>query len=338
MAGVLTRTNEVGPAVAQWFDMELLVRTLPKLKYGLIAQRRPLPGKSGTTIVFRRFEPLPLALTPLEEGVAPRGGTIDTTEVNATIKQWGDYRPITDLVEAVVESPVLVEATRLLAEQAGQTIDALMREQASVGTSVFYGGNAANRAALVGVGQKVDEAVLQRAIRLLARNNAAMFTEVIDASTGYGTVPIRPAYIAITTPEVVFTLEKLSGWVPVEKYASTGPVMDAEVGAYRNIRFLQTTQGKSIAGGGGATDSSDIQVTSGNTDVHFIHIFGQDAFGTVPLSNMSFENIIHPKGSGGPGDPLNMVGTTAWKRTGTELILNDAFMTRIEVTVGLVNP
>jgi N4-gp56 family major capsid protein len=212
-----------------------------------------------------------------------------------------------------------------------------MREAYSVGTNVFYGGNAANRAALTTTTHKVDTAILQRVIRSLARNNGAMYTDLIDASDGYNTSPIRPAYLAITTPEVVFTLESLTGWVPVEKYASTGPVMDAEVGAYRNIRFLQTTQGKSLAGGGG-TAVGDVKSTSTAADVHFIHVFAQDAVGTVPLSNLSFENIIHPKGSGGPSDPMNQVGTSAWKRTGTELILNDAFLARIEVTVGDVAP
>ena len=336
---VLTRTNEVPPAVATWFDRELLVRALPKLTFGRVAQRRPLPGKSGSTIIFRRFEPFTVSLTPITEGTASAGGTVTHTEVSVSIKQWGDWRALTDLVEAVVESPLLVEVTRLLAEQGGQTVDALMREAYSVGTNVFYGGNVAGRTQLVTITEKVDESILQRVIRGLARNNAAMYTDLIDATNNYNTTPIRPAYLAVTTPEVVFTLEKLSGWVPVEKYASTGPVMDAEVGAYRNIRFLQTTQGKALLGGNGANAASgDVKKTGNYADIHFIHVFGQDAVGTVPLSNMSFENIIHPKGSGGPADPMNQVGTSAWKRTGAELILNDAFMARIEVTVGDVAP
>lgn len=334
---ILTRSTDVAPAVASWFSKELLVRALPKLVYGRVAQRRPLKGRSGNTIVFRRFNALSLALTPIEEGVPPSGQRLSVSDISATIKQWGDYVALTDLEEAVVESPVLQEATKLLAEQSGQTLDALMRDAYSAGTTVFYGGNAANRAALLGVAHKVDAPILQRAIRFLNQQNASLYTRMIDATDHVDTHPIRPAFWAITSPEVLFTLESLTDFIPVEKYASTGPVMDAEVGAYRNIRFLVSTQAKKFLGGGG-TASGDVKSTSSAADVHTVLIFAQDAVGVVPLDNMSFENIIHPKGSGGPADPLNQVGTSAWKRTGTELILNDNFLVRLEVTVGDVAP
>lgn len=337
MAGVLTRSSDFPPVVTSWFSKELLVRALPKLVHGRVAQRRPLKGKAGNTIVFRRIEPLALALTPIMEGIAPNGKQPTHTDVSSTIRQWGDYIPITDLIEAVVEHPVLMEFTKLLAEQAGQTLDALLREAFVLGSNVFYGGGVASRSLLVGTAQKVDAAVLQRVIRGLQTNNAAMFTELIDATDSVSTQPVRPAYWGITGPEVAFTLEQVPGFIPVSNYSDTGPVMDAEIGAYRNIRFLQTTQSKSFLGGGG-TATGDIKATSGNADVFTILIFGQDAVGTVPLDNLSFENIIHPKGSGGTTDPLNQVSTTAWKRTGTELILNDNFFARVEVTAGLLNP
>lgn len=337
MAGVLTTSVTIPPVVANWFSKDLLVRTLPKLVHGRVAQRRPLRGKSGNTIIFRRIESLAIATTPILEGIAPAGKQPSNTDVSVTIKQYGDFIAITDLIEAVVEHPVLQEFTKLLAEQAGQTLDALMRDAFVAGTNVFYGGAVASRSLLVGTAQKVDTGILQRVIRGLMRNNAAMFTELIDATDHISTAPVRPAFWAITTPEVLFTLESLSGWTPVAQYSDTGPVMDAEAGAYRNIRFLVSSQAKSIAGGGG-TASGDIKSTGGNADVHDILVFGQDAVGTVPLDNLSFENIIHPKGTGGPTDPLNQVATTAWKRTGAELILNDALMSRLEVTVGDVAP
>lgn len=337
MAGILTRSTDVTPMVSAWASKELLVRALPKLVHGRVAQRRPLPGKSSKSIVFRRIEALALATTPLVEGVAPLGKALSNTDVTFTINQWGDFVPLTDLIEAVVEHPVLIEATRVLAEQAGQTLDALMRNAFVTGTNVFYGGAAAGRSSLASTAHKVDTSILRRVIRSLGRNNAAMFTEMIDATDSISTQPVRPAYWAITTPEVYFTLNTLTGFIPVSNYSDTGPVMDAEVGAFENIRFLVSTQGYSIAGGG-TTASGDVQSTGGLADVHTILVFGQDAVGTVPLDNLSFENIIHPKGTGGPADPLNQVGTAGWKRTGTEGILNDNFMARIEVTVGNTAP
>lgn len=333
----LTTSTVVSPMVTSVASKELLVRTLPKLVHGRVAQRRPMKGKSGTSIVFRLVNPLALATTPLLEGVAPTGKQMSVTDVSVAVKQWGDFMPWTDFSDAVNEIGIPEESAKVLAEQAGQTLDALMRDAYAVGTTVFYGGNVASRSLLVGVSQKVDTAVLQRVIRNMSQQNAAPFTELIDATDHISTQPIWPAYWAITTPEVEFTLQSLTGWTPVANYSDTGPVMDAEIGAYRSLRFLRSTQAKSFLGGGG-TAVGDVKSTGGNADVHTILVFGQDAVGTVPLDNLSFENIIHPKGSGGPSDPLNQVGTVGWKRSGAELILRDVLMARIEITVGDANP
>ena len=334
--GVLTRTTDVPPVVNAWFNKDLLLRVVPYLAHGKVALRKPLPGRNTKTVIFRRIEPLSLATTPLVEGVPPSGSKITYTDVSSSIKQYGDYVPLSDLVQAVVEHPILMDANKVLAEQASQTLDALLRDVFVAGTSVLYGGGVASRSLLVSPAQKVDKSVLRRAVRLLLSNNARMFTRIITATDKVSTTPVRPAYWAITSPDVLFNLEELPGWIPVEKYASQGPVMDGEVGAFENIRFIVTTQAKQYPEGGGAV-SGDVQGTT-NADVHTILIFGQEAVATVPLDNMSFETIIHPKGSAGTGDPLNQYGTSGWKRTGTELILNDNFFTRIEVTVTDVAP
>jgi N4-gp56 family major capsid protein len=331
--GVLTSSSVVAPAVTSWFNKDLLVRATPMLVHGRVAQRKPLKGRAGNTIVFRRFNALSLATTPLVEGVTPAGKSLSNTDISSAIKQYGDYITVSDLVQAIIESDILREGNRVLAEQTGQTLDALMRDAFVAGTSVFYGGAVAGRSSLVGTSQKVTTALLDRVNRYFGQQNAHYFTEMVDATDHVDTHPIRPAVWAITTPEVLFTLETLTGWVPSSNYASSGPVQEAEAGAYKNIRFLISTLAKSYAGGGG-TASGDVKSTSSNADVHTILFFAKDAVGTVPLDNMSLENIIHPKGSAGPADPLNQIGTMGWKRAGTELILNDNFMTRAEVTVG----
>lgn len=335
--GALTRSTDIPPVVNAWFHKDLLLRVVPMLHHGKVAARKPLPGRNTKTIIFRRLEPLALATTPLVEGVPPQGSRITYTDVSSVVKQYGDYTALTDFMQAIIEHPILMDANKILGEQASQTIDALMRDVFVAGTSVFYGGNETQRSDLTAVDNIVDEAILQRAVRFLLTQNARMFTRTITATDKVSTTPVRPAFWAITSPEVLFNLEGLTEWIPAEKYASQGPLMDGEVGAYRNIRFLISTQAKKYLGGGG-TAVGDVQSTSSNADVHTILIFGQEAVATVPLDNMSFENIIHPKGSGGVYDPLNQFGTSGWKRTGTELILNDNFMTRLEVTVSSVDP
>jgi N4-gp56 family major capsid protein len=334
----ITTSLVIPPAVQSYFDRKLLMRALPYLAYDKVAQRRGMKQRNGNTIVFRRFEALALALAPLTEGSPPTGKQLSKTDIQVTIQQWGDYVTLTDFGRATVECDLLNEASDVLGEQAGQTMDALLRDVASAGTSVFYGKAAASRNLLVDDTFKVDGPVLDRAIRFLLEQNAKMFTEIVSASTKFATFPIRDAYIAITHPDVVFTLQEMPGWISVEEYASDGQTMNGEVGAYKNLRFLQTTQAKVLPGGGGTMTGTNTKATGGLADVFFINVFGKEAIATVPLDGMSMENIIKPLGSAGVADPLNQLSTSGWKHSGARKTLNDNFMCRIEVTATLNTP
>lgn len=335
--GALTGTLVIPPPVQAAFDRNLLRVAMPKLHHARPSQKRSLSRRSGNTQIFRRIEKLALALTPLLEGMPPAGRALAKTDISATIQQWGDYITITDLVEATVQHPVLREGNKRLGEQAGESIDALDRDVWVAGTSIFYGGGVGGRASLQTDVHKLDVGILERAIRYLSTQNASKFTEMVESSTKQATFPIRDAYWAICGPDVTFTLDSLPGFIPVEHYSGQTRVLRGEVGAYKSVRFLESTQAKKYLGGGGAS-SGDVQATGGVADVHVVLIFGEDAVAEIPLEGMSLQNIVKPIGSAGSADPLNQVGTSGWKHTGARVRLNEAFMTRLEVTVTSAAP
>lgn len=335
--GYLTGTSALPPPLQATFNRALLRTANPKLHHARPATRKSLSARSGNTMIFRRLAKLGLATTPLTEGQPPAGKQLSKTDLQATIQQYGDYVTLTDMVEATVQHPALRDANKLLGEQSGETIDALNRDVWVAGTSVFYGGNVAGRANLLGVAHKIDAPLLERLIRYLGEQNASMFTEMVESSDKQGTVPIRDCYWSIITPGILFTLESVPGFAAVEHYQGQTRTMRGEVGAYKNIRFLSTTQAKSFLGGGG-TASGDVKATSGVADVHVGLVFGEDAVAEIPLEGMSLENIIKPLGKGGTSDPLDQIATSGWKAARTSVRLNEAFMTRFEVTVGDVAP
>jgi N4-gp56 family major capsid protein len=334
---VLTTSTVLPPAVAQWFDRRLLMRAVPLLVYMQAAYRRSLPRNNGTTVVFRRINGLSLALATLVEGVPGAGQALSKTDVASTALQWGDYVTMTDYGRAVVENDLLQAANDVLGEQSGQTMDALLRDVCVAGTNVFYGGGVANRAALVGVPQKIDQTIIDRVVRTLDNANAKRFKEMVNASTKIDTHPIRPAYIGVCNPDARFSIQALPNFVSIEKYATSDERLIGEFGAYNDVRFCLSSQAKIYRGGGG-TAAGDVKQTGGLADVAAISIFGEQAVGVVPLEKGNVENIVKPLGSAGALDPLNQVSTSGWKHTGTRLILNDAFMARIECTVGELAP
>ena len=335
--GVLTDSGVMPPVVATFFDRKLLIRALPRLVHARVTQRRSLRQRSGNTIVFRRVEALALATTPLVEGMPPAGSKLSHTDISVKIQQWGDYVTVTDLVKATIDHPLLNDANKVLGEQAAQTIDVLTARVEAAGTQIFLGGNVATRGDLKDTGQKVDGSILDRAVRLLDENNATRYTQIIGASVKVNTFPIRAAFWAITHPDVIFTLQELAGWISLEEYAGTGKTMEAEKGAFKDLRFLSTTQATVYRGGGG-TAAGDVKSTSALADVYTILIFAEEAVASVPFEAMSLENIIKPIGASGAADPLNQRGTSGWKHTGARIRLNELFMVRIEVTAAGIAP
>lgn len=335
----LTTTQVVPPAVAVFYSRMLLRRSLPKLVHMRVAQRKSLKTRSGNTIKFRRLDKLPIQSAPLLEGVPPQGREIGKFDIIATIQQYGDFTPLSDLEQITLENPMLREATDLLGDQASESMDSYARDVFAAGSSVFRGGasTVTLRTDLLSAAHKIDTTVQDRIIRLLMGNDATLFTEMVDASTKQATFPIRGAFWGITDEQVIFTAETLPGWKSVEEYSSKGSTLEAEMGAYKNLRWLSTTLAKKFLGGGGAV-SGDVQSTGGVADVHTGLVFGTDAVATVPLEGHSLENIIKPTGSGGVSDPLNQVATSGWKHTGARVRLNESWMTRGEWTVALTTP
>lgn len=317
-----TKTAEVG-APHEFYDKNLLERAVPYLILEKFGQRRPFPKKEGETIKFRRYNALAVATTPLTEGVAPTGKSLSITDITAALAQYGDYTLITDKVDMTVVDPVITEATDILGEQAGSTIETIIR-------NVVLGGTLTNQATTASVADAMTLANIQTAVRVLKRNEAKPFTSLIKSGTGYGSSAIRPSYWGYTHPDMQKTLEGLTGWVPVEKYAAQSEVLEGEIGAIAGVRWVVSTLSKATANGGTTTNVSTLISTGGtNIDVYESMIFGKDAFGVIPLGGKNFESIVKRDG-GAISDPLNQIAASVgWKATITAKILNDSWMYRI---------
>ncbi len=67
-------------------------------------------------------------------------------------------------------------------------------------------------------------------------------------------------------------------------------------------------------------------------DVYITLILGENAYGTVTLSDGGLEHIVKQLGSAGSSDPLNQRATVGWKANKVTTRLVEAFMIRIETT------
>lgn len=326
--GMNTLSN-IPPAIQAYYDRNLLERAVPADIHGRFGQSRPIKMRSGNQIKFRRYEALTPATTPLTEGVTPAGSSLTVTDVTATLAQYGDYVTVTDMVDMTNQDPVLTEAGDVLGEQGGTTIDQVRRDVLVAGTNVIY----TNGTTRAGLNTTITAVALRTAIRALNRQNAKFVRDMVMATTGIGTTPIRPAYIGLVHPDTEAELEQIAGYTPTTAYSSAMKAEEDEIGAFRNIRFFKSTNAKVFANAGLAIGADGMISTGGvNNDVYATLIIGANAYGVCPLSGQAMVNIIKPLGSGGTADPLNQRATSGWKATTTTKILNDAWMVRIEHT------
>lgn len=322
-----TRLAEVPPALQAYYDRNLLSRAVPNEVHGRWGQMRPLPKRSGTQVKFRKYSALAVATTPLTEGVTPSGSDLSVTDITATPLQYGDFVTLTDLVQFQNQDPVLTEAGEVLGEQAGLTIDTLRRDVLAAGTNVLYSAGTAR----TDVNAPISAALLKTAIRALDRQIAKRVSRMIKASALVGTVPIRSAFIGIVHPDTVAVLEGVSGYVPINEYSAAMDAIPDEVGSYRHIRFVMSTNAKVFADSGKAVGSDgQISTTGVLNDVYGTLVIGQESHGLVPLAGGAMRNIIKALGSAGTADPLDQRATSGWKAMTTTKILNELWMIRIE--------
>lgn len=307
MAVQVTTQGSLAPEIKTFYDRMLLERALPVLLHAQFAQRRPLERGNGKTVEFRKFSALPLATTPLTEGVTPAGNSLTVTAITAAINQYGDYVEGSDILTLTAIDPILTETAEVLGEQAGQTMDAVIRDILVAGTSVQYANNRASRVT-VAAGDNLTVLEIRKAVRTLKKNKAR---PLADGS-----------YVAIVSPSATFDLQSDAAWKDPHTYKDTTNIFNGEIGKLYGVRFVETTETKVFSGAGAAA-----------IDVHATIVLGQNAYGVIPLSGQNLEFIFKNIGSSGTSDPLNQRWTSAWKAAFTAKILNDAFMVRIEHAV-----
>jgi N4-gp56 family major capsid protein len=326
-----TTISTLPPGVQAFYDRNLLERAQPAEVHGRFGQQRPIPMRNGNQIKFRRYSQLAVASTPLTEGVTPSGSSLTVTDLTATLAQYGDYVTLSDMVSMTNQDAVVTEATDVLGDQAGTTIDQARRDVLVAGTNVAYANGVANRAS---VNVKISGADLDKAIRFLKVQNAKYVKEGIQPTNKIGTGSVRRSFIALVHPDVEYDLESITGYRSVSDYGSQEGVIEDEIGAYKNIRFVSSTNCKIFAGAG-AAGTTVYKNNGSNFDVYVTLIFADNAYGVCPLSGQAMSTYVKPLGSAGSADPLEQRSTVGWKATTTTRILNDSWMIRLESAASL---
>lgn len=228
----------------------LIDNAVPKLVHDQFGQKHPIPKNGGRTIQFRKYSPLSKAMTPLTEGVTPDGQKLNVSTVEATVRQYGRYIELSDMLVLTAIDNNLVQATKLLGAQAGATLDAITREVLNGGTNVQYAeGQVSSREQLVGGAESGNHYMTVDAIRRAARYLKTQNAERIGDS-----------YVAIIHPDVAYDLMCDPAWQNVKTYCDPKDMYEGEIGKLAGVRFVETTEAKIFKGEGLTKGSASLTV------------------------------------------------------------------------------
>jgi N4-gp56 family major capsid protein len=317
MGTMTTATGTLSQELRTFYDRNLLRRLLPRVTWALFGQPKQMPSHEGQTVNFRRFASLSAATTPLVEGVTPVGSEMSVSAITVTPAQYGDFIKISDILDFTAPDPVLIEGGQLLAEQAADTYDRLVRDIVVAGTTVQYAAGRVSRVTVAST-DKLNATEIQKAVRTMHLNKVRPVTNILNASTGIGTKPVNAGYVGIVSAYGLYDLKQDSKFLTVEQYGSRDGLFPGEVGALDEVRFVRADNVTVYTGAG-----------SGGIDVHSTIIMGADAFGVV--EPMGIQNIVKDFGQG--EDPLNQRATSAWKMYMAAVILQQLAILRIEHAV-----
>lgn len=313
-----TMTTETGSLSAEmktFYEKRLLDQAEPLLVHNQFGDKYPIPANNGKKIEFRKYSALPKALTALTEGVTPAGNSLNVTTVEGTVKQYGDWIQLSDMLQMTAIDNNVVQATKLLSSQAGRTLDTVTREVLAGGTNVIYAPKVVDGA---------ETEVLSRST-LTPECVLTPFVVMRAAATleAMNTPKINGSYVLIIHPYCRETLQESPGWVDVVKYKEGNNTFSGEIGKIGDVRVVTTSEAKVI-------NDSTCPVVESTTyySVFTSLLLGANAYGVTELENGGLQHIVKQLGYG--EDPLNQRSSCGWKATSVAVRLCEEYMVRIE--------
>lgn len=292
-----TESANLSVEMKEFYDGVLLKYAKPKLVHEQFAQKKPIPAGRGKTIEFRGYDRLDKvdALTPLVEGVTPKGQSLKAYNVTATIKQYGGYVELTDLLDLTAIDDNIAQAVIALGDQAGLVRDTIVRDIMSSTNNKCYAGHKVMTESELTGEHKLTVKDLRHLHTKMKRNNIA------PCEGG--------AYVMICHPDVVEDLKNDPEYADAVKYTDPKPIFDGEVCKIENIRIVESSEAL-------------IEAKEGDESLSVYHNFvlGANAYGVTDVAGRGVETIIKQLGAG--DDPLNQRSTVGWKTNMTAAILS----------------
>jgi N4-gp56 family major capsid protein len=220
-----TTTGLAADLAPLWLRDELMQIAEKLTVFADLADDVAMPEGEGKTFSAQRYERLPLPNTPLTEGVTPDSTPLTVTAVSAMLEQWGMVVTLTDVGMMTTKHPALTAARDRLGNAGAELWDREIQRVVSGGGTVNFPGGKTSRSTLVQT-DVVSTDLLSQTIAQLRQLGAPTFVN------GY--------YAGVVDPFVEQDFIKDPTFIQAHSYAEVLPLMNAEIGRWRGVRWKRS--------------------------------------------------------------------------------------------------
>ena len=314
--GVAGMTNEN----RIFYEKMLLSRAVPLMHHVGWGQKKSIPGNTGNSINFRRWERPVVATTAIPEGSPPAATALTVAAVNLTVQQYGAWDRFSDVLDAQGIDDFITGASGAFGEQMGLTIDTLARDVLVAGTNVTFAGGAGSRGAISqAAAYFMSATLLKRAQRELLAASARPNPKL---GGNFGAWMHPDTWDDLLNDTLIQNALQYAGL-----RGDTNPLFTGSTFDYAGMRLMRSANAR-VFGSAGLSSA-----TNGFPPVYATVVAAEEAYGEVDFSSESASPakvIVKQIGSAGAQDPLDQYGTVGWKSAYGAVRLNEAFLYRIE--------
>ena len=307
-----TATGLITPAQV-YYDKVFLDRAKIELRHDFGAQVRNVPLNSGAVVRFSRFTPLALVSSALSEGSNPSETAMTSTQVSATLAEYGAWTQVGSLFSMTQIDVGLKEHVEVHGQNAGESIDQLIRNELFSGATQQLPAGVSENTSTSGVktSDVFSGVEIRRAVRTLKKNKAQRFESGL--------------YRGIIGPDTAYDLFGNSEWLDAHRYTTSDAIERGVVGKLHGVEFVETNNQYYTASGGFSAAVNSVTTVFSN------FIFGKNAYGVINLGSISSPKVyVKNPGPSDTSNPLDMYSTVGWKMPFAVKTLNSNWLINVK--------
>lgn len=312
-----TTTSGLQTSLDTYYD-SLLVSTLdPMTRFYQFGQRRPLPRNKGDIVVWNRGFRLGVAYALSQGNPISAVKQVSTTNVSATIQQYGDVVNISDLVEQVGVINARKLATERLAVQAAESLDTVIKMAilgfsggaiGSDGVTHYVKGSTSG---FFSLSTTVIETASDPRLQVSDIRKVAFYLRSLNVPAFDGT-----NYVGIIHPWITEDVISDSKWENFHQYTTPENIYRGEIGRLHGVRFVESTLAPVSRG---SSNGIALSIAGVSVIAYGTVIFGKEFYGVTEVDGGVKTYLVE---GADKQDPLNQTTMLGWKANFISKILN----------------